>query len=118
MAGIPCDCIVAQETSGPSTPLGMTVWGRGREPLAGKSFRLPWMAYTNQCRAAVFQTAKNYYSKRCKPFCSRFPHARLSRCDHGYGGESRDHTHRLPASESLAQKNAGKNDGQSRIERT
>ena len=30
MAGIPCDGIVAQETSGPSTSLGMTVWGSHR----------------------------------------------------------------------------------------
>ena len=58
MAGIPCDGIVAQETSGPSTSLGMTVWGRGRDALAGKSFRLPWMAYTNPCSAAVFQTPR------------------------------------------------------------
>ena len=59
MAAIPCDSIVAQETSGPSTSLGMTVWGEaGSLSLANLS--APLDDYTNPCSAAVFQTAKNY----------------------------------------------------------
>ena len=44
MAAIPCDSIVAQETSGPSTSLGMTVWGEaGSLSLANLSGSPGWL---------------------------------------------------------------------------